>query len=754
MEIILHNFRCYKDRSFKFTPGVSLLPGVSGAGKSTILEAIDFALYGKLKQQYAHGEKTCSVRIVMGDGQIWIQRNSGPKQTQFHVNGTTYKGDDAQSIIDQMYGTRAIFLASSYLKQGERCVLMTGTNADKMKLVRSISFQDENVETVQDKIKIELKTVQEKMRTAENAFNLAKALLASFDKEHPDAIKIRSEDIQVDADRLQKEIREATQLITELEKTKGELIALEAKVETLSSLSTGNSQENKLLNLPEIEARSTEIQAMLKTLSDQKAAHDAFQRLHKLFESAQKEVDTLKTELAELSVKVGGLAKPAIQAEIVRIKKNLATQAKIDSILKHNGATTAPELRNSAVQIASDLRALRTIISTLEKDLEGKEWNEAQLKTLVCPKCSSGLKMDGGNLIVLMADFKPVLRELSCPEVSTSMISTKKREVDMLEAKKNTLQTAQSELNTLLRDLNFHDPGDVDKLQACEKFLACEERIASSQARLLSFQGGATSDSLPFNLEKQQAEEASLRGELDLLYKQRAELERGQKVRTDLEQARLLLGDRSSKQIIEQLAQLQEDRRDKADLVQKCSKFIRRQELMVAESTQASLLSELGQEGRVVSELLELAKQVEIQALETSVTHLNVAMSRFLNVMFPEDPIQVEFKTTRESKTKADAKSMTCSMSIYYKNTVYGSPNQLSGGEADRVSLAMTLALNSLLGSHLILLDETLNTLDRNAKIQVVELLKTFVGENKICLVISHEGVEGVFHEVVRVGNQ
>jgi hypothetical protein len=28
------------------------------------------------------------------------------------------------------------------------------------------------------------------------------------------------------------------------------------------------------------------------------------------------------------------------------------------------------------------------------------------------------------------------------------------------------------------------------------------------------------------------------------------------------------------------------------------------------------------------------------------------------------------------------------------------------------------------------------------------------VGENKICLVISHEGVEGVFHSVIRVGNQ
>ena len=760
MEIVLHNFRCYKDQSFKFMPGVSLLPGISGAGKSTILEAIDYALYGKLKQQYSHGEKTCLVRIVMGDGQIWIQRNSGPGQIQFHVNGTTYKGDDAEAIIVQMYGTREVFLASSYLKQGERCVLMTGTNADKMKLVRSISFHDENVETVQDKIKIELKALQEKMRTVESAFNLAKALLAAFDKENPDAHKINSEEVQVDADQLQKEIRELTQSITELEKTKGELIALEAKIETLSSLvsdgvqtMTEGTQVKAISSLSEIESRSTEIQAMLKTLSEQKAAHDASQRLHRLFETAQKEVDTLKVELADLTTKVGGLNRVAIQAEIIRIKKNLATQSKIDFILKQNGASTVPELRTSAVQVAADLRSLRTIISSLEKDLEGKEWNEVQLKTLVCPKCSSGLKMDGGNLIVLMADFKPILRELACPEVSTNMISAKKREAETLETKKNVLQAAQSEVNTLLKDLNFHDPGDAAKLAASEKFLECEDRIASSQARLKSFQMEGTieiSGSLPDFLQS----DASLRSELDLLYKQRAELERGQKVRTDLEQAKTLLGDRSSKQVVAKLSQLQEDKKTKTELVQKCNKFVRRQDLLAAERTQTGFLTDLGTEAQIVSELLEIAKQVEIQALETSVAHLNSAMSRFLNIMFPEEPIQVEFKTTRESKTKADAKSMTCSMSIYYKNTVYGSPNQLSGGEADRVSLAMTLALNSLLGSHLILLDETLNTLDRNAKIQVVELLKTIVGENKICLVISHEGVEGVFHSVIRVGNQ
>uniref|UniRef100_A0A6C0CGB4 Rad50/SbcC-type AAA domain-containing protein n=1 Tax=viral metagenome TaxID=1070528 RepID=A0A6C0CGB4_9ZZZZ len=764
MEVILRNFRCYKNQSFKFVPGVSLLPGVSGAGKSTILEAIDYALYGKLKQQYSHGETTCSVRIVMGDGQIWIQRNSGPGKFQLCVNGTTYSGDDAQSIINQMYGTREVFLAASYLKQGERCVLMTGTNADKMKLVRSISFQDENVETVQDKIKSDLKVQQEKMRQAENAHNLAKALLSAFDKDNPEVSKVRIEDVQIDADQVQKEITEIGKMIVELEKSMTELISLESKIKTLAGLIHNgglNSEQNGGLNseqngghlvpqllLSTIESRTAEIQTRLKILGEQRATFDASQKFRKLFESAQQEVDSLKAEMIELSAKTGQ-ASSTIKAEIMRIKKNLAMQARIDALLKQNGQNNVPDLRTAAGQVAADLRSLKVLISSLEKDLEGKEWNETQLRTLVCPKCSSGLKLDGGNLIVLMSDFKPILRELTCPEVSSSMISAKKREVEMLETKKNVIQAAHSEVNTLLRDLNFHDPNDAIKLITCEKFLQCEEKLIASQSRLQSFQGEVTG-----GIAVDSTEEASLRSELDLLYKQRAELERGQKVRTDLEQARTLLGDRSSEQISTKLIQLQEGRKAKTILVQLCNKFVKRRDLLEEESRQAELLTGLGHEAKILNELLEIAKQVEIQALEISVAHLNATTARFLNIMFPEDPIQVEFKTTRESKTKADAKSMTCSMSIYYKNTVYGSPAQLSGGEADRVSLAMTLALNSLLGSHLVLLDETLNTLDRNAKIQVVELLKTFVAENKICLVISHEGVEGVFDSVVKVGNQ
>ena len=94
---------------------------------------------------------------------------------------------------------------------------------------------------------------------------------------------------------------------------------------------------------------------------------------------------------------------------------------------------------------------------------------------------------------------------------------------------------------------------------------------------------------------------------------------------------------------------------------------------------------------------------------------------------------------------------MTCSLVIFYKNNTYDNVRQLSGGEQDRVSLGMFLALNNLMGSNIMLLDESLAALDETLKINTVELLKKISGVSKRCMVIAHEGIEGVYDQVISV---
>ena len=68
MKIICRNFRCHEDATFEFPDtGLVLLSGDSGAGKSSVLAAFVYALYGKLpgkiRKPYTHGKKDCCVTV-------------------------------------------------------------------------------------------------------------------------------------------------------------------------------------------------------------------------------------------------------------------------------------------------------------------------------------------------------------------------------------------------------------------------------------------------------------------------------------------------------------------------------------------------------------------------------------------------------------------------------------------------------------------------------------------------------------------
>ena len=126
--------------------------------------------------------------------------------------------------------------------------------------------------------------------------------------------------------------------------------------------------------------------------------------------------------------------------------------------------------------------------------------------------------------------------------------------------------------------------------------------------------------------------------------------------------------------------------------------------------------------------------------MEQTVDAINLTMNQILNEIFDGD-IQVILKTHKDLKTK-DVQKLQVNFQIIYKGANYDSPSRLSGGEQDRISLALTLAMAKISDSPILLLDECMAALNQELQEKCIEAIQKYI-TGKTILHICHNAVKG-----------
>lgn len=214
MRLSLVNFRHHRDRVFELpSQGVILLSGASGTGKSTILSALEYLLYGKLRK-ISSFEQTKTIVTLEYDGiavreftdgegvhpdSITIMRRRDPSMLHLTCGDRSYKDDEAQSIIDKLFGTEDVFLASSYLKQGERSVLLDGKNADKMLLVEQFAFNDDDISKYKEVLSEELKKSTRSLDIGTSTVKMLEGQVESYRVLNERALSLYAEEVDLRA---------------------------------------------------------------------------------------------------------------------------------------------------------------------------------------------------------------------------------------------------------------------------------------------------------------------------------------------------------------------------------------------------------------------------------------------------------------------------------------------------------------------------------------------------------------------------
>lgn len=801
--VSLSNFRKHTQLSLTFpAKGLIRLAGKNGQGKSTIFNALMYALYGKVKKPYTRGSKKGCTVIVDAFG-MRITRSPKPKRLLVEYQGSTYEGDGAEGLIHTIMGMdHGEFMVSSYIVQLEknRVSILSLSPAEQLKVIQTLAFGDSRNIEVRSQVKALIKQSLEEKIKLEGQLALLTAQHREKEDNLGDEVAVECGD-EVDVDVLTAQTNEYMELANALsDKLQTLNTSLERLREQEKLFKTTHEKSNRLaLELEALEKEKKKLASTingvnLNTLLEEKSAQlkvarDVQAYLERLttFETLKQDFDNeVKIKLEELSSVVK--TDEEIE-EMTNIQTLLENQMSDYAILKKNVEMLAEKKREAKILISNIFREMikegytlpskkpKDVINLLETSLVNAKKRVESVnptkKKFKCPGCSLHLALTHENTLVEYGDLENT--------------ETTKEEY---EAMKDTVTDIEMWLTVLKREsvnLNVNVPelpqDPREELASQRKEVARATKNKNEYDELLTRTFPSSLTKLSASLEKSRRDlppgdtialkkiarsEASLAKEVSTLaatieetLKKKKELARVEKELT--EKKKLVESVKSSSleevtkkikvheaKVSQLIAQSSEYNTKIKEGIELCEK-IRCRETWVASKKEVDALkdeidvyqaslSTVNDELEGAYGLEEACKQAELLAIQRTVDNINEHARTYLDEFFDE-PISVNLQCG-DSKVGVSIE--------YHGETFADIEEELSGGERQRCELAFILGINDMVQSKVLLLDECLNNIDGEASSDILSLLRDYAVEKPV-IVISHDCVDGMFDKVVTI---
>ena len=756
MELEINNFRNVTHRILNFDTGIHLFEGESGIGKTTCLEAIQWVLYGG-KNVYPFGydkAKKELTKVIFTLPDLKITRTKPPEHILVEFNDSKrLEFAEAQSYIDQHFGSKTFWESSYYLKQDHRNLLLFGSKEEKNNIVKEIVFGSESSQNTPDKY---LSKVEEYLYEIDIDV-LAKQKIIQF-------ILERMEEKEVEIS--EKEITRLSKFYPKREDIKNKLQIIKDKIR--------EKEENNRRKIRKIQI-NMELRdypdLTLSFVEKWKKWLSCCQQLQEMKIDSDEDVgdiDQIKRDIYELErrkkiyypniKKIEKLNQLVIfqklnegkkisyeKEEIISLIEELEKR-KIDIIKYQNYL----EKRNSVLKIVERIKEMKQKIENFEtlltqfgdiEDLEKIKEKLMELKTnlMKCPKCHKKLVLCEGQL-----------KEGKGTPVSKKKLTEYAEEYKKLQeyhSWKQGLDSLQSMYSTMSIPIppkkEEGDNSEIEKiigiLKNIEVVQFSEEEYQTKQNILLraeyflkrkklletkedNYLEGMENLIPPSNIDIYYQNYQSLKEELKII-----ESNIFQDENDDLE----IKKERGDKLLLDL------ERYEKYLLLEREAEELEKENVLM---------------GKLIKKREDCLKLKKIIQEESSVTfeNLMISFNQILNDIVSEifDDIHIEIGMFKKLKTKGEIKPQF-NMKVTLKGHEYDNLGFLSGGEKDRMSVALMVTLAKLGKGEIVMLDETMSSLDEEMRHQMLELIKKHLPD-KIVLVVCHSTIEGYYDSVIR----
>ncbi|PIW41026.1 MAG: hypothetical protein COY38_00375 [Candidatus Aenigmarchaeota archaeon CG_4_10_14_0_8_um_filter_37_24] len=755
-KIQLKNWRSHLDTDLEFTSGTNAILGPMGSGKSSVMNAICFGLFGtfpdlqtrKIKlddiimnKPSVKNESQISVDFTIDDKTYTvmrvIERNKGTTYSEIREGDKLLDSPNAQRVTELVEKLLKInyelFSRAIYSEQNGLDYFLRLSRGERMKRIDNLLMIDKfegarsNAVTLRNRL-AEKKDALQSVADIEDFKELKKNL---------DDIDYSLKKLNETKSNLSKEFDEKKINMKSLEKEVKELEGIEKTLNTL------NNRKNSLEgSMKEVKHSIDNFRkdANDKTLD---VSHEELKDTEKLIKKHQeelnksrKEQEALTRNISENETKIGFLESKIKEIQ-TDISKKLELENKISSIEKEFGKNLIQALEKKK----EELEAIQRTNSELLTKIEQTEESLSKISKThdKCPVCESKISTERRSSLIAdyqdriksyngslkenkeaFAALKQMVKETGEASKNFEIYSEKIKEFKgiekEIEEKKKDHRTLIEAVSRKKQDLEKNRSGISEIEESLEKSKNKQQQLKSAIEKLI-------------DLKDKEEKFSNLENQLEELNK---EISGCSKKTSDksLEKLRITLTETASRiseisarinGLVEIILERENRRKDCQIKIQQAEK--QKEEIKLLESLVLGL--------KIFEKALE---KTQTQLRENFVDTVNYTMDQIWPDIYPYK----DFGSARLGIKERDYILQVQSSSGEWIDV----DGIVSGGERSIASLALRIAFSSVLAPQLkwLVLDEPTHNLDSKAVEDLSETLKTRVGDfaDQVFL-ITHE---------------